>query len=135
MQTVALFACYAGTGLGKDEQGMAQSLSAMGNKGKAGLGLDSSAPHGISGAASYALQPDAALLINSEPALTMQEMEWWRIMEQRRPKKLLRSKFLPQDDTLLALRSAREQAQGSAQGELYLSTNKSSPSMCSSVKA
>jgi len=43
--------------------------------------------------------------------LSFEEMEWWRIMEQRKPAKLLRSKFLPQDDILVALRSARELGQ------------------------
>ena len=99
---------------------MPQSLSATGNKGRAGLGMAS--PQGSSPAASYALQPDSAMLVNDEPVLTMQEMEWWRIMGQREPKKLLRSKFLPQDDVLLSLRTAREQAQGLSSGKSGIST-------------
>lgn len=95
---------------------MAESLGATGNKGRAGLGLDPATPQGSSAAASYALQPDPAALVNEEPPLTMQEMEWWRIMQQRKPRMLLRSKFLPQDDTLLALRSARERASGLSHG-------------------
>lgn len=43
--------------------------------------------------------------------LSLDEMEWWRIMQQKKPAKLLRSKFLPQDDILVALRSARELVQ------------------------
>lgn len=108
---------------------MPQSLDPTANKGRAGLGLDSTGPGSSSAAVSYALQPDSALLMNDEPVLTMQEMEWWRIMEQRKPKKLLRSKFLPQDDVLLALRSAREQAQRSGPAESAIAAQGSSLSV------
>ena len=126
---VTPFVMCIGTGLGKHQQGMPQSLDPTANKGRAGLGLDSTGPGSSSAAASYALQPDSALLINDEPVLTMQEMEWWRIMEQRKPKKLLRSKFLPQDDVLLALRSAREQAQRSGPAESAIAAQGSSSSV------
>lgn len=99
-----------GAGLGRAQQGISDPLEAAGNRGRAGLGLDPTAPEGSAAGASYALQPDACLLVNDQPELTMQEMEWWRILEQRQPSKLLRSKFLPQDDILLALRTAREGA-------------------------
>ena len=110
---------------------MPQSLSATANKGRAGLGMATS--QGSSTAASYALQPDSARLVNDEPVLTIEEMEWWRIMEQRKPKKLLRSKFLPQDDVLLSQRTAREQAQGLSPGEPGISTCLEQPYTCSGL--
>ena len=51
-------------------------------------------------------------------------MEWWRIMEQRKPAKLLRSKFLPQDEILLALRAAREMSCAWHRGQADVSDDK-----------
>lgn len=98
-------------GLGKTLQGIAEKLEATPNKGKAGLGLGQSHSQEAFVAPTYSSQPDTAILTNDQPALSFEEMEWWRIMEQRKPAKLLRSKFLPQDDILVALRSARESGQ------------------------
>ena len=97
-----------GMGLGKDLQGMANKLEATANKGKAGLGLGITHTFAPATTPDYSPQPDTAILTNDHAALSFEEMEWWRIMEQRKPAKLLRSKFLPQDDILLALRTARE---------------------------
>ena len=100
-----------GMGLGKDLQGMAHKLDPTPNKGKAGLGLGQDHPQESFGIPKYNAQPDAAILTHDHAVLSFDEMEWWRIMEQRKPAKLLRSKFLPQDDILVALRSARELGQ------------------------
>lgn len=101
----------AGLGLGKDLQGMAHKLDSTPNKGKAGLGLGQDHPQESFGTPKYNPQPDTAILTHGHAVLSFEEMEWWRIMEQRKPAKLLRSKFLPQDDILVALRSARELGQ------------------------
>lgn len=98
-------------GLGKDLQGMAHKLDSTANKGKAGLGLGQDHPKESFGTPKYTPQPDTAILTHDHAVLSFEEMEWWRIMEQRKPAKLLRSKFLPQDDILVALRSARELGQ------------------------
>jgi len=98
-------------GLGKDLQGMAHKLDPTPNKGKAGLGLGQEHPQESFGIPKYNSQPDTAILTHDHAVLSFEEMEWWRIMEQRKPAKLLRSKFLPQDDILVALRSARELGQ------------------------
>jgi len=97
-------------GLGKDLQGMAHKLDPTPNKGKAGLGLGQDHPQESFGIPKYNPQPDTAILTHDHAVLSFEEMEWWRIMEQRKPAKLLRSKFLPQD-MLVALRSARELGQ------------------------
>ena len=98
----------AGMGLGKDLQGMANKIEATANKGKSGLGLGGTHPLTPSTTPDYTPQPDTAILTHDHAALSFEEMEWWRIMEQRKPAKLLRSKFLPKDDILLAVRTARE---------------------------
>lgn len=98
-------------GLGKDLQGMAHKIDPTPNKGKAGLGLGQDHPQESFGIPKYNLQPDTAILTHDHAVLSFEEMEWWRIMEQRKPAKLLRSKFLPQDDILVALRAARELGQ------------------------
>ena len=95
-------------GLGKDLQGMAHKLDPTPNKGKAGLGLGQDHPQESFGIPKYNPQPDTAILAHDHAVLSFEDMEWWRIMEQCKPAKLLRSKFLPQDDILVALRSARE---------------------------
>ena len=98
-------------GLGKDLQGMAHKLDPTPNKGKAGLGLGQDHPQESFEIPKYNPQPDTAILTHDHAVLSFEEMKWWRIMEQRKPAKLLRSKFLPQDDILVALRSARELGQ------------------------
>ena len=95
-------------GLGKDLQGMADKVEASSNKGRAGLGLGTTHPLTLTTTPDYTPKPDTAILTHDHAALSFEEMEWWRIMEQRKPAKLLRSKFLPQDDILLAMRAARE---------------------------
>jgi len=90
---------------------MAHKLDSTPNKGKAGLGLGQDHPQESFGTPKYNPQPDTAILTHGHAVLSFEEMEWWRIMEQRKPAKLLRSKFLPQDDILVALRSARELGQ------------------------
>ncbi len=98
-------------GLGRELQGIAHKLDPTPNKGKAGLGLGQNHPQEAFSVPKYSPQPDTAILTNDHAVLSFEEMEWWRIMEQRKPAKLLRSKFLPQDDILVALRSARELSQ------------------------
>lgn len=109
--TIQTSLAVLGMGLGKDLQGMANKLEATANKGKSGLGLGHTYTLTPTTTPDYSPQPDTAILTNDHAALTFEEMEWWRIMEQRKPAKLLRSKFLPQDDILLALRTAREISQ------------------------
>ena len=87
---------------------MANKVEATSNKGRAGLGLGDTHPLTLSATPDYAPRPDTAILTHDHAALSFEEMEWWRIMEQRKPAKLLRSKFLPQENILLAMRTARE---------------------------
>ena len=100
---------------------MATKLDATANKGKAGLGLGQTDPSTPFSTPSYTPQPDTAILTNDCAVLTFEEMEWWRIMQQRKPAKLLRSKFLPQDDVLLSLRTAREVMTAHNKGQAKLS--------------
>ena len=111
-------------GLGKDLQGMANKVEATSNKGKAGLGLGSTHPLTLSTIPDYTPRPDTAILTHDHAALSFEEMEWWRIMEQRKPAKLLRSKFLPQDDILLAVRTAREMSHARHSGQADVSDDK-----------
>ena len=111
-------------GLGKDLQGMANKLEATSNKGRAGLGLGNTNPLTLSTTPDYTPRPDTAILTHDHAALSFEEMEWWRIMEQRKPAKLLRSKFLPQDDILLALRTAREMSCAWHRGQADVSDDK-----------
>lgn len=121
-------------GLGKDLQGMANKLEATVNKGKAGLGLGNT--HTLTPATTpdYSPQPDTAILTNDHAALSFEEMEWWRIMEQRKPAKLLRSKFLPQDNILLALRTAREMSHAWHRDQLNSSDDKANDEVPSGSK-
>lgn len=104
-------------GLGKELQGMANKVEATSNKGRAGLGLGDTQPLTFSATPDYTPRPDTAILTHDHAALSFEEIEWWRIMEQRKPAKLLRSKFLPQDDILLAMRTAREMSQADVSGD------------------
>ena len=110
-----------GLGLGKDLQGMATKLDVTATKGKAGLGLGQAHPSTSFSSPNYTPQPDKAILTNDCAVLTFEEMEWWRIMQQRKPAKLLRSKFLPQDDILLSLQAAREIMTAHNRGQASLS--------------
>ena len=105
--------CWAGSGagLGKNLQGMATKLEATANKGTAGLGLGQTHTLSMATTPDYSPKPDTAILTNDHAVLSFEELQWWRIMHQRKPAKLLRSKFLPQENILLALRSAREMSQ------------------------
>ena len=111
-------------GLGKDLQGMANKVEATSNKGRAGLGLGDTHPLTLSTTPDYTPRPDTAILTHDHAALSFEEMEWWRIMEQRMPAKLLRSKFLPQDDILLAMRTAREMSRSWLSGQADVSDDK-----------
>ena len=108
-------------GLGKELQGLPNKIEATSNKGKAGLGLGDTHPLTLSTTPDYTPRPDTAILTHDHAALSFEEIEWWRIMQQRKPAKLLRSKFLPQDDILLAMRTARETSHAWHKGQADVS--------------